>query len=404
VSKPEPPPKPEFKLPGRFSAYLAEMESGEKPFPKSDAKRHHFLPKFVLNGFCDGRTLFQLDKEDGSCVEITPKQAAWEADLYTVESTTGEHDGLIEGFFGLAETFSAPALRSLLGGRDRLDAERITDGQRADLAYLIAIQEQRVPGFIAEHETRISEMATMLTTVELANVKGKKRALAQEAYAGLISGELSLGPSQGHLMQFVLMGMAHTCSIVYQLPWTLLEATTEPFVCSDRPITMRDPNPKFPWSGAAWLSSEDAISYVPLSARACLRLCHRDGALTSFRSKETAKQPAKINFQTYGWATRYVYGSSVEQLVALHERALADPDSVPKPTKKRQVITEDAEEADPAIAAANVARGWPPYIGYQEEDGTIKRLSYEVIDSVDDVRRSMAPQIAKLKWSGGNSA
>jgi hypothetical protein len=380
-------PEPEFKLPGRFSAYMEALLNEEKPFPMSDAQRHHFVPQFVLGGFCDGRTLFQLDKEDGSCMQIKPKQAAWKPDLYTVESTTGEHDGLIEGFFGLAETFSAPALRSLLRGRGRPDAERITKAERADLAYLIAIQEQRVPGSLGEMETRLQQMGTMLSAVEMANIKGKRRAKAREAYESLANGNVIIAPTQEYVMQFVLLGMAQTSSIIYQMPWTLLEATGEGFVCSDRPITMRDPKPKFPWSGAAWLSSEYAITTVPLSARACLRLCHRDGDMISLRSKTTEKQPAAINWRTYGWADRYVYGPSAEQLVALHERALTEPDPVPKPTKKRSVITEDAETADPAIAARNLARGWPAYIGHQEEDGTLRKMSYEVVDSLDDARR-----------------
>jgi hypothetical protein len=113
------------------------------------------------------------------------------------------------------------------------------------------------------------------------------------------------------------------------------------------------------------------------------------------RSKETKTQAARINLKTYGWAARYVYGPSEEQLLALHRCATEDPGSAPRPTKKRNVITEDAETADPAIAARNVARGWPAYIGHQEEDGTVRKLSYEVVDSVDDARRSVAPRVAK---------
>jgi hypothetical protein len=58
-------------------------------------------------------------------MEIKPKEAAWDKSLYTVESDTGEHDGIIEAFFSVAESFAADSLRRLLnakgfyGGRPR---------------------------------------------------------------------------------------------------------------------------------------------------------------------------------------------------------------------------------------------------------------------------------------------
>jgi hypothetical protein len=99
-----------------------------------------------------------------------------------------------------------------------------------------------------------------------------------------------------------------------------------------------------------------------------------------------------INLRTYGSASRYIFGPSADVLESLHARALADPEAVPAPTKKRVVMMEDLDTANPAVAEANVARGWDRYLQVREEDGSYRLVSYEVIDSLDDARRSVAPR------------
>jgi hypothetical protein len=105
-----------------------------------------------------------------------------------------------------------------------------------------------------------------------------------------------------------------------------------------------------------------------------------------------------INLRTYGWASRYIYGPSEEVLEELHERALADPEAVPAPAKKRLVMLEDLQTADPEVANRNAARGWDRYITIREDDGSHRLVSYEVIDSLEDARRSVAPR--KLRLAG----
>src|SRR5438874_1194692 len=102
------------KIEGRFVDWIQALAEGEATFPNCDGERHHYVPQFLLKRFRRGGRLYQLDKETGVCEETTPKEAAWHKDLYRVESTTGEHDGIVEGFFSLAENFAAPALDALV--------------------------------------------------------------------------------------------------------------------------------------------------------------------------------------------------------------------------------------------------------------------------------------------------
>lgn len=378
----------ENRVPGQFAEWLEGLARGERKLPNCDGERHHYTPQFVLKKFrgADGQ-LFQLDKTDGSCALIKPKDAAWDPNLYTVDSVTGEHDGIVEGLLSVAENFAADSLKRLLTTQ-----AKFTEEDRGNLAFLLAIQEQRAPGWLLEFEERLTEMGTMWATVQLANMagpKGKQRR-AREAAKALTDGTVTIRPTKENVLTTALLGVAHTVGLIYSLPWTLLRAKAGAFVISDRPLTMHDPTPPHEFAGAAWVSSPLAVVTMPLSSSACLRICPSDRC--RFSERDTSKQIDRINLRTYGWARRFVYGRSAELLRDLHARALAEPQSVPAPTKKRSVMLEDIATADPAVAQKNAVSGLPRYVPIRDTDGSFRLMSYEVIDSLDDARRSVAPR------------
>jgi hypothetical protein len=280
---------------------MQEVTEGKRPLPISDAERHHYVAQFQLTKFKGKGRLYQLDKEDGSCEPVTPKKAAWSSNLYTVESTTGEHDGIVEGFFSVAERIEPP------------DQEVLT---------------------------------------------------------------LSLNM------------LAESSQLINALPWTLLQAAEGAFICSDRPLTMHDPTPRYKWSAPAWLSSLMVEATMPLGRGSCLRIGPSQHERIAVRS--TTKQVDRINRRTYGYATRFVYGPTAESLEDLHALAHREPDAIPKPIKKQMVMFEDPETADPRIADENAARGWDRYV--EDPSGSGRMLSYEVLDSEEAARRSVAPR------------
>jgi Protein of unknown function (DUF4238) len=381
----------EGRVPGPFADYLEAVARGERELPNCDGERHHYNPQFVLKKFRGpGGRLFQLDKTDGSCSPIRVKDAAWDPNLYTIDSETGEHDGIVEGFFSLAENFASDSLARLLRSQ-----ATFTDDDRGNLAFLLASQEQRAPGWLEEFEERIAQMGTMWATVQLANLSGPKvrQRKAREAAQALADGRVTIRPTKSNLLSTALMGIASTVSLVYALPWTLFRAKNGVFVTSDRPLTMHDPTPPHKFAGAAWLSSDLAVVTMPLSSTTCLRVCPSDRSRLAHR--ETTKQVDRINLRTYGWAQRYIYGSSAEALEDLHARALANPGDVPLPTKKRSVMLEDIATADPTVADDHAANGLPRYVSVRDKDGSFRLVSYELIDSMDDARRAVAPRAVR---------
>lgn len=56
---------------------LIEIAEGKKPWPESNAKRQHYVPRFQLSDFTrDGSTLFQLKTATGAPRKTTPTLAA----------------------------------------------------------------------------------------------------------------------------------------------------------------------------------------------------------------------------------------------------------------------------------------------------------------------------------------
>lgn len=217
--------------------------------------------------------------------------------------------------------------------------------------------------------------------------KGKKRQ-ALEAYEALTDGSMRIEPPDQEVLTLLLNMLAETSQLVNVLPWTLLQATEGAFICSDRPLTMYDPTPPYPWCAPGWLSSPMVEATMPLSRGSCLRIS--PGQHQRFAVRQTAKQVDRINRRTYGFATRFVYGPTAEVIEDLHELAQRDPDSIPKQIKKRLVMFEDPDTADPKIADENAARGWDRYIA--DPEGSGRMLSYEVLDSEEAARRSVAPR------------
>lgn len=370
---------------GGFVDWMHELTEGKRPLPTSDSSRHHYVAQFQLAKFKGKGRLYQLDKEDGTCEVVTPKKAAWSSNLYTVESTTGEHDGVIEGFYAVAEGFAAPALKRFLA-----DPANLSDRDRGDLAFLVAIQEGRVPGFLAEQKETVTHAGITFLATQLASIEGPKgkRRKAREAYEALTSGSLRIIPPDQEVLQLSFQMLAESSQIVNFLPWTLLKATEGVFICSDRPLTMYDRTPPYPFSAPAWMSSPMVEATLPLSRNACLRISPRQHQRIAVQ--QTAKQVERINRRTYGFATRYVFGPSAKVLEDLYAIAQAEPGAIPEPIKKQMVIFEDIETADPKVGDEHVARGWPGYV--EDPEGSGRLLSYEVLDSEEAARRSVAPR------------
>jgi hypothetical protein len=168
-----------------------------------------------------------------------------------------------------------------------------------------------------------------------------------------------------------------TAQAVYEMGWKVLVSEEIEFITSDHPLAMFDPTPPFPWTGSAWLSSENAETTFPLTPRSCLLVVPRGARMSK---EEVARDRVEeINLRTYGFAQRHLFAQHQESLTHLRRTAKRRPARVARPRPNYQVVMEEADPSDPNAGAANLKRGWPRFLQAPGPDGRIKVLDYKVM-------------------------
>jgi hypothetical protein len=104
-------------------------------------KRHHYLPKFYLEGFCRDNVLWVYDRDTKEFRKQTPLNTAVQRYYYSFEKDDGEKTADIEDFLALVETHAKPVL-------DKIHTrETINDNEKVTLSLIIGFLYSRVPSF-----------------------------------------------------------------------------------------------------------------------------------------------------------------------------------------------------------------------------------------------------------------
>src|ERR1700721_2779820 len=98
-------------LEGPLVSHPREIAEGERAFPSTTARRHHFVPSFALARFAtppkrEG-VLFAMDTASGKPDKTTPDHSAFVEELYSQETEAGT-DRWLEAFLAVVENYAAP--------------------------------------------------------------------------------------------------------------------------------------------------------------------------------------------------------------------------------------------------------------------------------------------------------
>src|SRR4051812_9706005 len=107
---------------------------------RNQAKRHHFLPQFLLRGFAHEHNgndrLFQMETASrGAPRRVDLRTAASRRRLYTAIDGDGEPSNRNEGYLALVENHAAPALEQLIK-----DPASLSPAERATISFFVALQ------------------------------------------------------------------------------------------------------------------------------------------------------------------------------------------------------------------------------------------------------------------------
>ncbi|CAB4906716.1 unannotated protein [freshwater metagenome] len=388
---------------------------GEKPWPRPRAKRHHFIPRFLLAGFVDGAgsRVAQLSVRTGTTVMADPATAGSRRRFYDLPKAAAGDVGDLEGFLGVVESHCAPIIKKLG------DATGTTsEVDRASLSLFLALVDGRTPSGNAASSQLSSTTMRLLMTGVLAS----REAFLQDSrkhgdltpenelertrlrlLAGLEDGSVEFAEPRFKGFEMTLQTSAFLAQLIFRSRWTLLKPPKgRSFVTSDHDLAMHDPNPEFPWSGHGWHSSPAAEVTVPLSRDAMLLIRPpANGPAFAAPPKRTVslRELDELNLRIYGWANDHVFGERMAQLRRLRAIAARAPQRLPKPREPVQVVLLPVTDDDDSLAAENRRRGWPAQL---TESG--KRFDYLIVRSGENGVATVRRLVSLAASRGGPGA
>jgi hypothetical protein len=358
----------------RASPLFQELEQRverDEPPQESQAKRHHFVPQFLLRKFAnEDNRLFQLDVATGRPQGITPSSAASRRHFYAAVDDEGVRHARVEAFLATVESHAAPALKRFLAEPLALSA-----GNRATLALFFALFGTRTPHAADRTAAASNAAAQMMFGGRLTHpdvfARDYREAIGEgtpeeieelrlSMIKALAEGRVQLKDPRAHAIGLGLQVSADLAALIYAATWTVLEAETF-FVTSDTGLAMYDPSPAFPWSGNGWASSPDAETTIPLSTSHCLLITAGDNGRVTSRAA-AAENVDAINLRTYGWASGYIYGHSLDAVAYVRRLAKRRREMVVRPQPPRQIVNLDPDPADNSLSDEHERRGWPRYV------------------------------------------
>ncbi len=395
----------------RNSALFRQLESiatGKRVLPNSRARRHHYNPRLIIRGFAGsardgGRQLYRLDVRRGTPKRSSVENAGSELRYYRFTDDEGRPHNRVEAFFSIVESHAAEALTRLLGMTQALSGP-----DRATLSFFFALLDGRTPAGTARTAAFSDTTMRLLLATECADPQAfaaryretiregsdeEIEATRQRMVDGLRNGEIAFPDPKANALQLSLHSAGSSCQEIFMMRWSLLRACDGEFITSDRALAMHDPSPKHPWSAQAWRSSPDVETTIPLSSDTCLLIT--PGPPITEERDISRERLERINLRTYGWAERYVYGSSQQTVVELRRLAKARPRDIVRPRALKQVLLVEADPNDDALLREHLRRGWPGRFAVKgiEHDYVVLGSTGDPVETVE--RAIRAAQIAK---------
>ena len=263
----------------------------------SSPKRHHYLPRFYLENFCNDGQLWVFDRKNKQYRNQTPNNTALQTHYYSVEDKKGNKNTDIELFLSRIEGQAQPIISKINA------SEQISNKEKDILSIFIALLMNRVPDFEKSvnevNEYLIKQMSNLMFSDEKTTQSilsqderdtGKKPTVTAkdtvEFHKNCTHRNLSLG-----MMLELSMDLA---KYFRQMDWLFLNTPDKKsFVTTDNPVVLVSPGHKQESFLGDSIVTTGVTKLVPLSQRTCLIMLDR-GELVGYRHA-TIESVRKIN-------------------------------------------------------------------------------------------------------------
>ena len=212
------------------AAYESEAhDPARNPFvpTETEARRHHYIPRFWLVGLASRRVVSVVDMSGGSpTTQLNIRRAATEESFYTLPGIDGSPTNILESMLSFVENHAAAGFKKIAAGDLGL-----TSTERFDVSFLLALQMVRTPLHIQGIQQAQNEIA--------------RKFIEQGIAAGAlqpIPGGFTVESSEDYAVGVAFDGDAieAVTRILFCRRWSLVEAPTEScgFVLPERPFLM----------------------------------------------------------------------------------------------------------------------------------------------------------------------
>ena len=247
---------------------------------KNNPKRHHYLPKFYLNKFCNCKSgfLWVFDRQKNEYRQQKPVNTAVKRRYYTITDSKGIYHNDIEKVLSKVEGES----KSIL---DKIEQHgEIDSEEKTTLAIFVALLYTRVPGFERLINSQNEKTIKYLSKFSVPNIEK-----AQEVIKMFAKGDEQENISPKELLDFVQnenydvkFSRYYSLRIMYfltrklplylvQMDWQFWHAPQKgSFITSDNPFVLTPPEK---YHGPFGFITKGAKKVCPLSKTVCLVMC-----------------------------------------------------------------------------------------------------------------------------------
>jgi hypothetical protein len=236
-------------------------------------RKHHYVPKFYLQGFSDTGKLQVFDRYHRRYQSKSPGGVAFERDYYTIDTLAEQDTAIIEEGYGKVETAAAPLI-SRLQQPCTLNAV-----ERENLALFVAMQQARVPdtekriieGTEKGYQAIARQMANITATDDRAfeasrrrfrQTTGEESQVTPADWASLATGErfrLKVTVPHDYVIKEMLELALEVASYIYRMDWTVLYTPSgRAFITSDNPFVITSPQDA-PFGGIGLITSGSCL-------------------------------------------------------------------------------------------------------------------------------------------------
>jgi hypothetical protein len=300
----------------------------------SNAKRHHYVPEFLLRRFSmnpadEHPPIYRLDVKTGAVSKLSTINCAVIQHYNRLSEASGLPRGFAEAMLAYADDKAAPLVRKLLHG------EILNLQERVSFSIFLMVQQMRTPRgreWLRFGQDQAAKFWLLKQIYENRNFTKERlrEDLGREPTDDEIDesihlmaeplecGELTVSVSSDQEILGMFEPASYLVPLIGEMDWTLLEAPDEQsFILSDDPLVRLDPlNPNGP---AGWRSSPTVEATMPLDPQYCLRL--RQPPLAQSKRVITANEVLDINLRTYAAAREAIFGPTEQLLKSVHAAA-----------------------------------------------------------------------------------